>query len=94
MKFSKQNLIEAIFEDDESVLKVIQNTHDFSSRWEEHRIVILQEQTTGRYFKTWYSVGLTEQQNTQPFEFEADMIECIHVVPSEKIIIEYVEPKQ
>lgn len=47
----------------------------------------------GRFYKTTYTVGATELQDTGPYDYAPDEIECPEVFPVEKVITVYEEKK-
>lgn len=58
-------------------------------RWSLDRERVFKHE--GRYFRTRYSVGATENQDERPYEDEDDEIECVEVFPVEKTVIVYEE---
>lgn len=44
-----------------------------------------------KFYKTYYSVGATEQQDEGPWQYEGDQIDCWEVKPVEKTVIVYEE---
>lgn len=49
-------------------------------RWETDSELIFKNLDTGKFYRTHYSVGSTEYQDTFPFQFEGDEIECQEMV--------------
>ena len=70
MLFSKEFLIEQVGEG-------VQSTIVEHSRWSVHYEEIFEHE--GKYYRTYYSVGATESQDEQPYEYDEDMIECQEV---------------
>lgn len=72
---------------DDSIWKVIENQIISTSRWNGHYDLIVQRLSDGKFFKSWYTKGLTESQDNDPYEYgEAKFKE---VFPIEKTIIVY-----
>ena len=46
------------------------------SRWSIHHEIIFED--NGKYWKTWYSVGATEEQEERPWDYE-DEVKCTEV---------------
>lgn len=68
-------------------MKFIDSGIDGKRRWSvDHWGVFAHE---GKFYRTTYSVGATEQQDESPYEYEDDMIECPEVVPVSKTITVY-----
>ena len=82
MKFTKEFLIDKGGEDVSNVL-VKHNrwsvTYERIFGWE------------GRFYKTRYNVGATENQSECPYEYEPEEIECPEVFPVEKTVTVYEE---
>lgn len=55
-----------------------------TSRWSEHHEIIFNYD--GKFYRTYYSQGLTEYQDEAPFENSPDEIECTEVELVEKTI--------
>lgn len=51
-------------------LKVIDIIQTGSGRWESYHEIIVQEESTGRYFSDTYSEGLTEQQESDIWDYK------------------------
>ncbi|UVN13499.1 hypothetical protein FBPa8_0035 [Pseudomonas phage vB_PaeP_FBPa8] len=60
------------------------------TRWSDVHEAVFQDLDSGIFYKTSYSVGSTECQDEQPFEFENE-VEFTEVEPVEKVIIIYKE---
>ena len=86
MKFEKQWLQDLVWEEHEEA-EIIKNEIVDTSRWSVHHTLIFMFED--KYYRTYYSVGATENQDESPFEYEPDMIECEEVVPVEKTVIVY-----
>ncbi|UIW11060.1 hypothetical protein VP5_048 [Vibrio virus VPMCC5] len=50
-------------------------------RWVKVVRQVLQHAETGKFYETFYERGLTECQETEPYEYEPDEIELDEVVP-------------
>lgn len=84
MKFTKEFLVEDVFNSKTTVLDEITD----HSRWSvHHRRVFAHE---GAFYQTHYSTGATECQDESPYEYDKDEIECPEVVPVEKTVTVYV----
>jgi hypothetical protein len=89
MIFSKEALFEVLDGSDE--YKEISNKIIDHSRWSVIHELIFQVVSTGKYYRTDYSVGATESQDETPWQYDGDEIECDEVVPVEKTVITYVK---
>lgn len=78
MKFSKEFLLELKWQDGVSIIEDDIVGH---SRWTvEHTCIFKYED---KFFRTNYSVGATESQYSEPYEYEDNEIECEEVFPKE-----------
>lgn len=88
MKFKKDFLQGLAGDDyDSSVVEVIYTDLTDTTRWS-----IIYESVfkfEGKFYRTYYSVGATESQYERPYEYDADEIECLEVVPTEKTVTVY-----
>lgn len=92
MKFTREFLQDLASGDhDSGLVEIISYEVVDTSRWSIHYEMIFK--TDGRYFKTHYSRGATEYQDEQPYEYDADDIECTEVFPITRTIIVYEEKK-
>ena len=82
--FDKEYLIEELILPDKAILDTIVNT----SRWSVHHEIIFCDQ--GKYWKTWYSIGATEQQDEWPWEHQHE-VECFEVEKREVVVETWVE---
>lgn len=55
------------------------------NRWSVVYEIIFQD-TDGKYYKTWYSIGATEYQDERPWEYDTE-VECIEV--HKKLVTKY-----
>jgi hypothetical protein len=86
MTFSKEWLIDNVVDG-----KPISNEIVGHGRWSvTHRCIFDFE---GKYYSTSYSVGATEMQDEEPYEYATDPIECREVVKEEYTAIRYVPAK-
>lgn len=65
--------------------KVLAFEKTYQSRWAQHKRIIFE--FGEKIWASDYSIGLTEQQDQSPYEYDA--AEAYEVAPHEKIIIEY-----
>ena len=77
---------EIIWEDSDDY-EVIERNIVSNYRWTSYNEIIVKELATGNYFRTYYSQGLTERQDTRPFEDEKPSWKQVY--PVEKTIIVY-----
>lgn len=83
MKFTRQQLVDSLDDDDATVLSEICDT----SRWSiQYRRVF---KLDGKFYETFYSVGATEQQDESPYEYDSESIECDEVAPVEVLMTVY-----
>lgn len=57
------------------------------SRWSVHHRRVFKHDD--KFYETHYSVGATESQDECPYEYDADEIECVEVVPVERTVTMY-----
>jgi hypothetical protein len=81
MKFNKDFLSEKLYE------KPVSEEITGQSRWLTHFRRVFEHD--GKFYETEYSVGSTEIQDSRPYEYEPDEIECPEVVATEKTITVY-----
>jgi hypothetical protein len=63
-----------------------------TSRWSIHYERVFKYD--GKFYRTHYSVGATEQQDERPYEYEDDEIECEEVFPVEKTVTVYLSAEE
>jgi hypothetical protein len=68
-KFTKQQLIDIAFDDDEN-FETIENKIIDQTRWSTIHNQIFRDKSTGKFYETEYAVGSTESQYEGPYEFE------------------------
>ena len=56
-------------------------------RWNVHHERVFAFEA--RYYITQYSVGATENQDEEPYQDDADEIECVEVFPRERVVTIY-----
>jgi hypothetical protein len=61
----------------------IKNTITSTSRWSENHEIIFAHD--GKFYRTYYSCGLTEYQDESPWEYEEE-VECTEVELKEKLV--------
>lgn len=91
MKFDKGVLQELAWEDYDDSYEVIERELIDTSRWSNIYSMVFKFK--GKYYRTSYSVGATEQQDEEPYEYGPDSIECDEVEPVEVTVIQYQEKK-
>ena len=85
MLFTKEHLLDLLDEDP------IQEKIVDQRRWTTvYKRVFKYED---KFYVTTYESGSTEQQDTQPYEYDPDEIECDEVKPVEKTVIVYEKVK-
>ena len=82
--FEKDYMELVLWGDAEGTEIVVNEIFD-TSRWSTHHSLIFKKD--GKYYRTSYSRGATEQQDESPWEYE-DNVECVEVEPYEKIVID------
>ena len=87
MKIVLQDLA---FDDTPENYEIIENELTDTSRWSNHYRQVFRYE--GLFYVTNYSVGATESQDEQPYEYDGDEIECKEVFPVEVMVTKY-EPK-
>ena len=85
-KFNKEFMQAIAWNEQDDDVQIIQNEIDGHSRWEiYYRVVFKYEE---KFYASVYSMGATEQQDSQPYEYD-DEIECQEVFPIKKEITVY-----
>ena len=87
MKFNKQDLRRAVYDDHDDFFTIEENIID-TTRWSV--VYDWTFQYDGKFYSTTYSVGATECQDERPFENDPDEIECDEVFPVQITITQYV----
>ena len=70
LNISKDDALEFTLGDNADGFKLIEDKLVDTSRWSEIHEIVIQRNSDGKYFKDSYSVGATEQQDEQPWEYE------------------------
>lgn len=87
MKFKKEDLKELTYLDvgeEDGPFVVVETEQVDARRWVSlHSLIFSFE---GKYYHTHYERGLTEYQETYPFEGEPEEIECQEVFRKEKVV--------
>lgn len=91
--FPKEELIELAGDYGDPDLFEYIKTEDYgNTRWESHHRLIFKEVTTGNFYAVKYSKGLTESQDSYPFDYEPDDVPCTRVYEKEKtVVVKYYE---
>lgn len=84
--FTKEELLEILYESNHVVLDEITDT----GRWSIHHDLIFKKDD--KLYQTTYSVGATESQDEQPWEYE-DFVTCTEVEAYYKTVTAYKEIK-
>lgn len=74
--------------DDSEEFEVIENKVEDTSRWSIQYSVVVKRLSDGKFFASGYSVGATEQQDEQPYEYDK-FAEFHEVFPTTKTITVY-----
>lgn len=82
LKLSAEEAKEILSEDMENT-EIVSDKITDTSRWLIHYELIFRY-TDGKYYRTYYSVGATEQQDEGPWEYEKE-VECYEVRKVEKM---------
>lgn len=88
MKFTAEELRNIVW-DDHPAAEVIEDTVTDNSRWSIHHTCIFKY--GGVHYRTHYSVGATESQDEQPYEYDGDEIEVEVVEQREVKVIQWVK---
>lgn len=87
LTLTKYQALEILGEDNDD-FETIQDEQYDSSRWSAHHELIVQRKSDGKFFRAFYSSGLTEQQDESPWEYETE-VEFTEVSKKEKITYVY-----
>lgn len=82
MKFTKEFLRESLYGD-----TTVQDTITDHSRWSVGHERIFKHE--GKLYRTWYSVGATENQDESPYEYADNEIECPEVIAVTRTVTVY-----
>ena len=86
MKFKKELLQDLVYNEVDGYEVIINDVMD-TSRWSINKRMVFK--FDNKYYVTFYSVGATEQQYEEPYEYEKDLIECREVKPVKKTVTVY-----
>lgn len=78
------------WEDFQFKFKYVEDRIIGKRRWSDVHAAVFQDLTTGKFYRTTYSVGSTEDCDERPYEWEKE-VEFVEVEPVEKVIIVYKE---
>ena len=88
MKFEKRFLQALVFDDfDTSETEIILIETVGKRRWVNEKRTVFKHE--GFFYETFWDQAATEQQEQEPFELEAEMIECHRVEPVEVTVIKF-----
>ena len=87
MKFLKVTLRKIVY-NDFAFAELIEDKIVDTSRWSVLHVMIFKYKD--KFYTSSYSVGATEQQDEQPYQYAADSIECPEVRAHEVMTIEWV----
>jgi hypothetical protein len=87
MKFKREMLQDIVY-DDCAVAERIEDDVIGNSRWSINHVIIFKYRD--KFYKSYYSVGATETQCENPYEYENDEIECPEVEQKEVKVMEWV----
>ena len=90
MNFKKQDLKDMAWGDhDPERFEVVKRELVDTTRWSHHYEMVFRFEE--KLYITHYSVGATECQDEEPYEFENDEIECVEVEAFHKTVLDYRE---
>jgi hypothetical protein len=78
MEISKQEAQDLVFEGSGDTYEVLKTQLRDTSRWSTNKTVIFRRKADGVLFGADFSVGATEYQDEQPFQYE-DPVKCYEV---------------
>ena len=82
---TKEEMQNILYEDDETA-EIISNKITDHDRWTvSYKLIFKQD---NKFYRTFYSVGATEQQDESPWQYEAE-VKCYEVKAVEKTVIVY-----
>lgn len=95
MRFSKQEMQDLVWEDhDTNKFEIVDRCAIEVKRWTTlYRIVF---SYGGEFFESFYELGNTEMQESEPYEYDGDengMIKCTQVYPKKVTVTKYVTNK-
>lgn len=87
LTFSAEEAREIIYGDHPDFTE-IENHYIDVSRWEIHYRTVVLNKLTNKFYQVYYSKGATEIQDTQPFEFDTEVV-FEEVFPAHEVITVY-----
>ena len=78
MKLNRDTLIDILYEEESDEFEQVWNKMCDSDRWSATHDFVFKHKETGQHYYTCYSVGATEMQYEEPWEYE-DEVECTPV---------------
>jgi len=90
--FKKQNLLELLEigeEEEFEGLKKVTEVYQGKRRWAEDKSLIFKD-IEDVYWQADYEVGLTENQDVSPFEYDGEDVTCHKVKPMKVYVTEWV----
>jgi hypothetical protein len=88
--FPTKTLQELLWEEETDGLTVISDEMSDKARWTIGYDLTFREESTGKFYQTYYRKGATENCDEQPFEFEGFEVACYEVEPKTVQTIIYV----
>jgi hypothetical protein len=87
MKFRKDDLRMLAWEEEPEGFELVESELIGHGRWSlNYEQVFMFD---GKFYRTIFSKGATEQQEERPYDYEPDEIECDEVEPFEMVITRY-----
>lgn len=87
MKINREIAQALVYQSELDGFKVVERTFVEKTRWSLLWKIILEKE--GKFYSTAYSVGATEAQSEEPFEYSDEEVDLVEVLPQEKIITVY-----
>lgn len=93
MKFKREFMQRLAYDDIyPKEAEVIENKIISVGRWDIHYEIVFK--TNSKYYRSYYSIGATENQDNQPYEYDGNEIECEEVVPYEETVVRFKKVKE
>ena len=86
-EFPKEFMKNLAYDEQDETVKVLKREQVDSRRWMANYEVVFEFE--GFLYMSNYDMGLTENQENEPYEYDPDMIECTLVEAYEKTITYY-----
>ncbi len=90
-KFPKEKLKSLAYGEKVEGLMLVADFHLSNKRWTELRQMVFSVKGEFGCWSVPYEIGLTETQDTRPFDWEKEEVEAVKVAPHEKTVAEYLE---